>query len=183
LCLLWRMIISLRKVYCVFYEEWLFPYVKFIVSSMKNDFSLRKVYWDFYEAFLSLLWLLWKMIIPSLEVHIPKFLHIVTRFNTLTRECHPLIGNVTVNTFLRHQTNTSHCYTTEESGNAITNPKCLLTWQYLKKNRIKLGNMYEHYFGSLCYCFWIFSSWLSDLTMFRYCQQARLGSNLCQDTG
>jgi hypothetical protein len=32
------MIISLRKVYCVFYEEWLFIYIKFIVTSMKNDY-------------------------------------------------------------------------------------------------------------------------------------------------
>jgi hypothetical protein len=30
------MIIYLRKVYCDFYEEWLFLYVKFIETSMKN---------------------------------------------------------------------------------------------------------------------------------------------------
>jgi hypothetical protein len=33
------MIIPLRKAYCNFYEEWLFLYVKFIVTSMKNDYS------------------------------------------------------------------------------------------------------------------------------------------------
>jgi hypothetical protein len=32
------MIISLRKVYCDFCEEWLFIYLKFIVTSMKNDY-------------------------------------------------------------------------------------------------------------------------------------------------